>query len=136
MKTVLTMLSLASLLLAGCTTPIEGSHCEDVCMAGTVCGPDGYYCIKVKDAGADPEDHGTCTPSTCPTGCCKGSECITTAGTSACGTKAETCLACNPVNADTCANGACQCGTSRACADGQRCSGGKCICDASVCSTG
>ena len=76
-----------------------------------------------------------CNSTTCPTGCCSGGTC-TTPSTTACGTAGASCVSCGST-ADGCsAGGACTCGGATACASGQVCSGGKCICDSSSCSTG
>jgi hypothetical protein len=73
-----------------------------------------------------------CDPSTC-NGCCAGPLCLAGAALSACGASGATCVACDEVRADNCAQGSCRCGAEGPCAPGQACLGGACVCGPSSC---
>src|SRR5207245_2628228 len=53
-----------------------------------------------------------------------------------CGMAGAACVACNPAVADACVTGSCRCGAGPSCVAGQRCNGGRCICDGMSCPNG
>ncbi|MBN8613960.1 MAG: hypothetical protein J0L92_25410, partial [Deltaproteobacteria bacterium] len=73
-----------------------------------------------------------CDPRSCPEGCCAGDLCEPIAATS-CGRGGGSCTSCDPTVADGCSGGRCSCGGGAACAAGQRCEWGSCVCDAAAC---
>jgi hypothetical protein len=73
-----------------------------------------------------------CDPATC-TGCCTKTAC--SVSWPACGLGGGACAACDLVRSDRCdATGACACGTMGLCGVGQKCAGGGCTCDPTMCS--
>ena len=66
--------------------------------------------------------------------------CVTTRNITACGPVGGVCAACDGLNADTCANGRCACGSGPACSaalGADRCEGGECKCGSgAACSAG
>lgn len=76
-----------------------------------------------------------CDGSTCE-GCCDGSTCRAISVTS-CGIGGRACVRCDSGAADRCGpSGLCQCGIDQPCEAGQRCDGGRCVCDSVSCPTG
>ncbi|MDP3503382.1 MAG: hypothetical protein Q8S33_23810 [Myxococcales bacterium] len=131
----------------------EGGRCQ--CGAGPSCEA-GQECLSQTCQ---------CTPSSCPSGCCQGNQCITTPSSSSCGSNGRACLDCggsactggqcamSTCNAISCASGCCigsscvtvptngACGSEgRACEQcGQgTCDGGACVgtCNAQTCPAG
>ena len=77
-----------------------------------------------------------CNPSSCPSGCCQGPNCVE-AALASCGASGLACQKCDSARSDSCsAEGSCQCGSGASCAGGQRCVAGLCVCDASSCPSG
>ncbi|MBZ5637609.1 MAG: hypothetical protein LAO51_02510 [Acidobacteriia bacterium] len=109
-----------------CDPITENSCVNGVCQCGSglACSA-GQQCVN----GAC-----VCNTASCPTGCCSGTTC-TTPSVSACGIGGVACLACG-ADADSCVDGACQCGSAPACGAGQRCSNGTCVCDSVSCPNG
>jgi|GEM_PF-1755085 len=68
-------------------------------------------------------------------GCCDGNTCRAPSVQS-CGTAGGACYACDAFRADRCETGLCRCGVNPACALGQHCVGGACVCDAESCASG
>ncbi|HAA56830.1 MAG TPA: hypothetical protein DCE42_18835 [Myxococcales bacterium] len=69
-----------------------------------------------------------CDSTSCPSGCCDGTTCISTPIAAKCGTSGSACTTCDATKADTCTNGNCRCGTSAACTGAAKCVNGKCDC--------
>ena len=123
----------------------NASNCPTGCCEGTVCragntssqcGVGGGAC-QACASESDTCTNGVCSgcAASCTTGCCLGSTC-TNRATTTCGGNGQACVNC-AVSADSCsASGNCMCGSSQACATGQRCSLGQCVCDATSCTTG
>ena len=88
------------------------------CQPGQVC--DGGSCV--------------CNAQSCPNGCCDGNVCLMPS-LQACGTGGQICTPCGR-QADACINGECRCGNNMACAQGQACSGGGCVCNINSCPDG
>lgn len=99
--------------------------------------PDGGVC-----GGCDGccSSGGTCSPRTFQTCGAGGSACVTcdparadacdARGVCVCGTAPS----CSSARVDRCVNGQCQCGTGGACAPGQECVDGMCLCTPNSCS--
>lgn len=77
-----------------------------------------------------------CDSTSCPTGCCKAGSCDSGTTLTSCGGGGKSCSACNGTMADACTAGGCRCGSGSACTSGQRCTGVKCVCDATSCPGG
>jgi len=113
-----------------CTTcnPTNADACnlqgQCRCGGGPACGTGqrclGGFCI--------------CDSTSCPAGCCDGTECI--AQFPRCGVGGQACSTCD-MKADRCSASGCVCGTTGGpCASGQRCAAGACICDPTSCPVG
>lgn len=71
-----------------------------------------------------------CDGETCPSGCCSSEGVCRMPSVNNCGAGGATCAACDATRADTCAaSGDCRCGGRTACAAGERCNAGVCVCD-------
>lgn len=104
--------------------PLRADNCSSLgtCACGT--GPSctaGQRCFSGSCA---------CTAASCPGGCCLGAVC-TGWSASSCAPAGQACGTCDPLRADTCRGGVCQCGNGPPCSDGQRCEAGSCFCDPS-----
>jgi hypothetical protein len=118
--------------------------CPNGCCDGNTCvpGQSGEKCGRAGGAcnacpGSEACVDGACGGclQTCTTGCCSGSTCAPR-GVDTCGANASACSTCG-ITADTCTgSGQCECGNGSACALGQRCTGGACVCDATSCPDG
>ncbi|MBN2498152.1 MAG: hypothetical protein JXR96_26415 [Deltaproteobacteria bacterium] len=102
-----------------------GDGCSALCLIEA-----GYACDDGQPSRCEP----ICDATSCPDGCCDGSQCRTRS-LSTCGLAGADCTACDTAAADNCsAGGDCACGMrGAACLDGQRCVSGACICDAYSC---
>lgn len=113
-------------------------NAEGECQTGRdpeACGNDGALCQACPSG--DSCDEGACSgcTSTCE-GCCEGSICLESTLES-CGVGGVACDRCNELAADTCSDeGECLCGAELACATGQRCVSGMCVCDEVSCAGG
>ncbi|MFK7984757.1 MAG: hypothetical protein AB8I08_01925 [Sandaracinaceae bacterium] len=68
--------------------------------------------------------------------CCVDGTCVSETSASQCGSGGEACVSCG-ATADRCGvDGACVCGFGPACSEGQRCSGGACVCNGDSCPDG
>ncbi len=75
--------------------------------------------------------------SGCPScaGCCDANDTCTPPSADRCGANGSACVSCAP-RGDTCKAGVCACGEGGACAQGQHCLGGACVCDSASCPSG
>ena len=134
------------------TCVCDGTSCPTGCCSGatcmtpstTSCGTNGAACVAC-GTGADSCTGGVCkcgsgqacaagqqcvggvcvcNSTSCPSGCCSGTICMTPSTTS-CGTNGAACVACG-TGADSCTGGVCKCGSGAACAPGQQCLNGAC----------
>ncbi|MEZ4338152.1 MAG: hypothetical protein R3B82_16145 [Sandaracinaceae bacterium] len=142
--------------LCGDTTCTEGQRCEgttcacdpescpdgccdaDRCRAGdasSACGAGGQACETCSGPCVAGVCAGDCDATICPDGCCSGATC-NPMSTDSCGIGGERCEPCVAGSADACVNGECRCGADAACAGGQRCVAGLCICDDTSCPFG
>ncbi|HEU0116269.1 MAG TPA: hypothetical protein VFQ80_16390 [Thermomicrobiales bacterium] len=137
-------------ICTGCPSPQVtcGGLCVDLQTDDNHCGSCGHACgsdQRCQDGSC------ICDATNCPNGCCDGATATCKRGTSDSdcgdgGTLCQICNACQTCNGTTCAakagaccgegKGACQDGQCVACAAGQRCQAGACVCDATSCSTG
>lgn len=103
------------------------------------CSTDGFCLCGVESECAPGErcDNGMCIcDSESCAGCCSESGCELRSF-ELCGVDGATCVACNPMVSNTCTpEGACNCGASDPCQDGQRCVSGACSCDDVSCPDG
>jgi hypothetical protein len=123
----------------GCSAAnCPGCCANGVCQLGTAptaCGVAGNACASC-GSGESCSD-GVCSGCalSCTSGCCVGSSC-SNPSVETCGAKGQACRNCG-MQSDSCsATGQCQCGTEPSCRVGQRCSGGRCVCDATSCANG
>jgi hypothetical protein len=112
-----------------------------VCQSGTSntsCGKNGVACVACTGGKAcDPQSQVCgCGPNTCATGCCNAQGACTTSVLASCGVGGNACIACDAKKANVCDGGACKCGTNPACATGQECANGQCVCNAASCPNG
>jgi hypothetical protein len=148
--------------LTTCAASCVNGCCDSagVCHAPTTleaCGAAGAKCLACDSARADTCHSGACQcgsnppcgdgnrcvngacvcdATSCPGGCCDDAGRCWQLAVDHCGVaNTARCTACNPLLADGCKSG-CTCGTSHACVDGQHCLLGKCVCDATSCTTG
>lgn len=106
----------------------DGCHPDGSCGcgAGPACA-EGQACISGSC---------TCSPASCPHGCCWDGECHARAPES-CGVNGATCTVCDANATDYCSpEGVCQCGSDAPCSTGLRCIDGSCICDEQSCQQG
>lgn len=94
----------------------KGCCSGDVCLGGTdgkACGKGGLLCTDCAGkgqtcnttTGACDGPPPTCTPQTCPNGCCQGNNCLPSTNTT-CGIQGKACQNCTLSNG-TCSNGTC-----------------------------
>ncbi len=127
-----------------CVNPCGPTNCGGCCQSGTcqagtsssACGTDAGVCASCGGGTTCTAGRcvatSTCNVSNCANGCCRNGVCQTPSVT-ACGRAGVACVTC-PQTTDTCnAIGDCLCGNRAACAAGQRCSGGTCVCDSTSC---
>jgi hypothetical protein len=74
-----------------------------------------------------------CDAQSCPQGCCQNGACVTELTATVCGQGGQACGVCDPNVADGCGDGGCTCGSGPACAAGEACQDGKCVCQGSGC---
>jgi len=116
----------------------RGCCSGDNCLSGgeaSACGSAGQPCQPC--GSSESCDGGACSgcAASCPNGCCSGRSCREPSLES-CGTGGRACEACDDRVADRCAGGECRCGSGPACAPGQRCRSGTCVCDEVSCPAG
>jgi hypothetical protein len=117
------------------------------------CGNVGLNCVECNrcDAGVCIVPQSQCQTggicfwcnSHCASGCCSGNACLPGNSVTACGNNRRACTVCDPITANNCFDGGCQCGSGPPCVafSGQHCvgvDGGdyQCVCDAQLCSPG
>jgi hypothetical protein len=119
-----------------CTAPANASAtCTNGTTCGSVCNPEAHSCNGACVLDSDPNNCGSACGTNCPgptrgtgTAACDGNAC-----TLACaGTQSVCATGCVDESTDSANCGAC----GNTCAGGQRCSGGKCLCDATSCLNG
>lgn len=125
-----------------CQMPRTVAQCGAAGMACTACGPTSDTCgdgvCKCGNGNACAAGqvcvNGSCqcTPASCPSGCCSGTQCISPTTAASCGADAGACISCG-IDSDTCAQGACRCGNGPRCNPGQQCVSGQCKCNPTSC---
>lgn len=96
---------------------------------------DGAADLKAPPDQGQPPDLASCGPPRCA-GCCAAGACVTAPTFPRCGSGGGACNDCATAGDRCDANGGCSCGSFAACAPGQRCQGGTCVCDATSCPSG
>ncbi|MGQ0508607.1 MAG: hypothetical protein ACT4TC_25185 [Myxococcaceae bacterium] len=146
----------------GVCSGCNATSCATGCCSGSTCNPQGLTacgtagnaCVGCKRQRADQCLNGQCLCGSnaecgegqrcsggqcicdgvsCPSGCCEGKVCKIP-DLASCGANGASCKTCDRTKADRCSSGgSCRCGDDSACGAGQKCSGGRCVCDAATC---